>query len=494
MADAPEPDAEPAPARRTAVPRTGTQSLVLWIAVLGSFVSFLDGTVVTVALPAIVDELGGGITTQQWTVDAYMLTLGSLILVAGSISDGFGRLRVLRIGLLGFGASSLVIALAPTAAVLIGARFVQGAAGALLVPSSLALIMTHFRGPAQGRAIGTWTGATSAAMVVGPLVGGLFVDLASWRLAFLINVIPIAVTLWLLGRLARHDEARDVRRPDARIDVVSAALAALGLGGVVAALIEQPNLGWTDPRILTLLTTGIVLLAMFLVRQTRVPDPMLPLPLFRTGNVAWGNGATFLIYGALSLNGFVLGVYLQEGAGLTATAAGLASLPITLILMAASSRVGALSGRLGPRIFMTAGPLTMAVGALLLLLVGDDFSYWTQVLPGVVVFGLGLALTVSPLTSAILGAVDPSRSGIASAVNNAVSRIAGLITVALIGTIVGGTLDLAGFHRTALVTAALLAAGGIVSWIGIRNPAASGDPVGDDGTPGARDGEGGDGA
>ncbi|WNM26411.1 MFS transporter [Demequina capsici] len=475
MADSPAP-----PPRPTTVPRTATQSLVLWIAILGSFVSFLDGTIVTVALPAIMRELGGGITTQQWTVDAYMLTLGSLILVAGSISDSFGRLRVLRAGLIGFGITSLIIALAPTAPVLIAARFAQGAAGALLVPSSLALIMSHFRGPAQGRAIGTWTGATSAAMVVGPLVGGLFVDLASWRFAFLINVIPIAVTLWLLARLSHRDDAHDVRRADARVDVVSAALAALGLGGVVAALIEQPNLGWSDPLIVALLVLGAALLAAFLVRQSRVPDPMLPLPLFRTGNVAWGNAATFLIYGALSLNGFVLGVYLQEGAGLPATAAGMASLPVTVILMLASSRVGALSGRLGPRMFMTIGPITMAAGAMLLLRVGNDFTYWTQVLPGVILFGAGLALTVSPLTSAILGAVDPARSGIASAVNNAVARIAGLVTVALIGTIVGGTLDLAGFHRTAVVTAALLAAGGVVSWIGIRNPAPTDDASRDD--------------
>lgn len=450
--------------------RTPTQSLVLWIAVLGSFVSFLDGTVITVALPAIVDELGGGISTQQWAVDAYMLTLGALILVAGSISDAFGRLRVLRWGLIGFGITSVVIAAAPTAQILIGARFAQGAAGALLVPSSLALIMTHFRGTAQGRAIGTWTGATSAAMVVGPLVGGLFVDLASWRLAFLINVLPIAVTLWLLARLGRMPDAVDRRAPDAHVDLVSAALAALGLGGIVAALIEQPNLGWHHPVIWGLGTLGAALLASFFVRQARVPQPMLPLPLFRTGNVAWGNAATFLIYGALALNGFVVGVYLQEGAGLPATAAGLASLPITLILMAASSRVGQLSGQHGPRIFMTIGPLVMAGGSVLLLTVAEDFDYWTQVLPGIVVFGAGLALTVAPLTSAILGAVDPMRSGIASAVNNAVSRIAGLITVALLGTIVGGTLDLDGFHRAIGVTAALLAAGGIVSWIGIRNP------------------------
>jgi len=450
---------------------TAEQKLVLWIAIIASFVSFLDGTVVNVALPAILKEFGGGISTQQWVVDAYLITLGSLILIAGSISDVYGRLRVIRWGLIGFGLTSLAVALAPTAEVLIGARLFQGAAGALLVPSSLALIMTNYRGAAQAKAIGTWTGMTAGAMIAGPVIGGLFVDLASWRLAFVINVLPIAAALWLLTRLTQ----KDVRLPDARIDAISALLCVVGLGGMVYALIEEPAYGWGAPQIWVPAAIGVVTFAAFIWRQATARRPMLPLDLFRARNFAWGNLSTLLVYGALSLNGFVLAVYLQEEAGLSATSAGLASLPITVIMVLLSSRVGALAGRIGPRLFMTAGPITMAVGALLMLAVGQDFNYWWQVLPGIVVFGLGLTATVSPLTSAILGAIDPSRSGIASAVNNAVSRIAGLVAVALVGTIVSGRLDLGGFHQAMIVTAALLALGGAVSWAGIRNPVAPED-------------------
>jgi len=444
---------------------TRDQRLVLWIAILASFVSFLDGTVVTVALPAIQRELGGGLTTQQWVVDSYLITLGSLILVAGSLSDVLGRLFVLRIGLIGFGITSIAIAAAPTPEFLIVARALQGVAGALLVPSSLALITANFRGPAQARAIGIWTGATTGAMIAGPVLGGVFVDLLSWRLVFLINVLPIAVTLWLLIRLG-HD---DVRREGARVDILGAVLCTLGLGGFVYALIEQPTLGWSSPVIWITLVGGLAAFAGFIVRERFARDPMMPLDLFRIRNFWTGNVATAFVYAALSLNGFVVGVYLQQGAGLTATQAGLASLPSTLIMIALSSRVGALAGRLGPRLFMTVGPLIMGVGALLLLSVGDRFDYWWQVLPSVLVFGLGLTLTVSPLTSAILGSIDTSRSGIASAVNNAVARVAGLIVIAMLSTIVGGSLDLDGFHRAALVTAALLAAGGVVSFLGIRN-------------------------
>ncbi|MFV0286495.1 MAG: MFS transporter, partial [Demequina sp.] len=343
----------------TAAPSTPEQRTVLWIAILASFVSFLDGTVVNVALPAIVEELGGGITTQQWTVDAYLITLGALMLVAGSVSDTYGRLRVIRWGLIGFGVTSVAIAAAPTAGVLIVARLLQGVAGALLVPSSLALITANFRDTAQGKAIGTWTAATSGAMVAGPVIGGIFIDLWSWRLVFLINVLPIAVTLVLLGRLAQ----RDVRLPDAHIDVVSAALCAAGLGGAVYALIEQPHLGWSHPQVWLPGLAGTAALVAFVWRQVVVERPMLPLSLFRARNFAWGNLSTFLVYGALSLNGFVITVYLQETAGLSATAAGLASLPITLIMIALSSAVGTLAGRLGPRLFMTAGPLAMAGGS-----------------------------------------------------------------------------------------------------------------------------------
>ena len=452
-------------------PMSTTQRFVLWIAILGSFVAFLDGTIVNVALPAISDELGGGLRTQQWVVDAYLITLGALILVAGSVSDAYGRVLVLRIGLIGFGVASLAIAAAPTAEFLIVARAVQGAAGAFLVPSSLALITSNFSGGAQGRAIGVWTAMTTSAMIVGPLIGGLLVDLASWRLAFLINVFPIGATLVLLAR----GGFRDTRHPDASIDWLGAALCTLGLGGMVYALIEQPHLGWSSPAIWVPLLLGAVLFVLFILRQRRVRSPILPLDLFRVRNFSAGNIATTFIYGALALNGMVVVVYLQEGAGLSATLAGLASLPTTILLILFSSRVGTLSGRWGPRLFMTVGPITMGAGALLLLTVSTDFSYWWQVLPSMVVLGAGLALTVAPLTSAILGSIGPERSGIASAVNNAVARVAGLIAIALLATIVGGALDLDGFHRAAIVTAALMIAGGITSFLGIRNPETAAD-------------------
>ena len=457
---------------------TKQQRLVLAIAILASLVSFLDGTIVNVALPAIQRELGGGLEAQQWIVDAYLITLGSLILVAGSVSDVYGRITVIRIGLIAFGVASLAIALSPTAEFLIVARAVQGIAGALLVPSSLALITSNFRGPAQAKAIGAWTGMTSIAMIAGPVIGGVFVDFLSWRYAFVINVIPIAVTLVLLKLLGQ----KDVREEGVSIDYLGAVLCSLGLGGVVFALIEQDTLGWASPAIYLPLAGGILAFAGFLIRQRFHRNPMLPLSLFRVRNFWTGNVATALIYGALSLNGFALGVYLQQGAKLPATLAGLASIPVTFIMILFSSRVGGLSGKYGPRLFMTFGPIIAGIGALLMLMINDPFNYWWQVLPGILVFGLGLTLTVSPLTSAILGSIEPARSGIASAVNNAVSRVAGLIVIAMLGVIIGGTLDLNGVHRAMIVTAVLLILGGVVSFLGIRNPVHEADAPGSSAT------------
>lgn len=441
------------------------QKLALAIAVLASFVAFLDGSVINVALPAIMRELGGGISTQQWVVDAYLITLGSLILVAGSLSDVYGRTVILRTGLIGFGSASVLCAFAPTAEILIIARGVQGVAGALLVPSSLAIILSNFRGPAQARAIGQWTGFTSAAFILGPLLGGLFVDLATWRLVFAINVLPIAITLYLLAVAKQKNE----RATGVSIDYPGAVLGVLGLGLPVFALIEQGNYGWGSPVIYLSMGLGILAFAAFVWRERVARQPMVPLALFTVRNFAWGNLATTFVYAAISLGGFLLAVFLQQVAGYPATLAGLATLPVTILSILLSSRIGSLAGKYGPRLFMTLGPFITAVGFFLYIFAGAHPNYWTQILPGVILFGFGMAITVAPLTSAILGAIDERQAGIGSAINNAVARVAGLIAIAFIGLIVGPQLAVGGFQRGAIVTALLLVLGGVTSWMGIRN-------------------------
>ena len=455
-------------------PMEKQQKLVLAIAVLASFVAFLDGSVITVALPAITKDLGGGLSAQQWVVDAYLITLGSLILVAGSLSDVYGRIVILRTGLIGFGAASLFCALAPTAEVLIIARGVQGIAGALLVPSSLAIILSHFRGAAQAKAIGQWTGFTSAAFILGPLIGGLFVDLASWRLVFAINVLPIVITLYLLAVLKQKDE----RQTGVAIDYPGAVLGVLGLGLPVFALIEQGNYGWESPVIYLTMALGVVAFIAFLWREKVAKQPMMPLALFAARNFAWGNLTTTFVYAAITLGGFLLVVFLQQVAGYPATLAGLATLPVTIISILFSGRVGAVAGRYGPRVFMTVGPLIAAIGFFLYVFAGAQPNYWTQILPGVLLFGIGMTLTVAPLTSAILGAIDERQAGIGSAVNNAVSRVASLIAIAFVGLIVGPQFGAVGFQRGVLVTAVLLVLGAVTSWIGIRNPVPKARKVG----------------
>ncbi|PZE91672.1 MFS transporter [Curtobacterium sp. MCBD17_008] len=445
--------------------------LVLVVAVLASFVVGLDSSVVNVALPAIRTELGGGLVVQQWTVDAYLVTLGSLVLVAGSLSDLFGRVRIITWGLVVFGVASVLCAAAPSGEVLVVARAVQGVGGALVTPSALALIVAAYRGAAQTKAIGTWTAWSSAAMILGPVVGGLVVDGIGWRWIFVLTAVPIVVTIPLVRRIG--SEVRG--GPHARVDVVGAVLAVVGVGGVVLGLIEQERLGWGSPVVVGALVIGGVALGAFVPWELRVTRtsgaPLVPLGLFRARNFTVGNLATLSIYGALGMVFFVVTLFLQEVWGFPAWVAGLATLPPTLMLLALSTTVGALAGRFGPRWFMTAGPAIAAVGALLMLLAGDDpAGYWWSVLPGLVLVGAGIATMVTPLTSAVLGSVPQPQAGAGSAVNNAVARIAGLVTVALAGVVLGGEIGVAGLHRAMVVMAVLLLAGAVVSAVGIVDP------------------------
>jgi EmrB/QacA subfamily drug resistance transporter len=441
------------------------QRLVLIVSILASFVAFLDGSVVNVALPAIVRDLGGELTTQQWVLDAYLVTLGALMLVAGSLSDLFGRVRVLVWGLLGFGVASILCAIAPDSLFLIIARGLQGTAGALLVPSSLALIISSFSGTAQGKAIGTWTAWTGIAFVIGPLFGGFLVDTYSWRLIFAINIAPIIVTLYLVKLLPRAIEARQ----KVHVDFVGALLCAAGLGGVVYALIEKPHYGWSSPLIYAPLLGGIVASVWFVQHERQTADPMLPLAIFRNRNFSFGNLATIAIYGGLSVATFLITVFVQQVGGYSAIEAGMATLPVTIIMFFLSPRFGALSAKYGPRVFMTVGPLLAAAGFLSMLRVTHEVDYWPQLLPGVLLFGLGLSVTVAPLTAAVLGSIESRHAGIGSAINNAVARIAGLIAIAAVGVVVGPKLGLNGFHRGVVMMAVLLAVGAVISAIGIRN-------------------------
>jgi EmrB/QacA subfamily drug resistance transporter len=442
------------------------QRLVLVVAIMASFVGALDGFIVNVALPAISKDLGGGLVVQQWVVDAYLLTLGSCILIAGSLSDLFGRKRVLEIGLIGFGLSSLLCAVAPNGGTLIAARAIQGLAGALLVPSSLAMIISAFSGSAQSKAIGSWTAWFSIAAVGGPLLGGLLVNYSTWRWIFGINALPIAVCLWIMRKLEQPTE--DEHR--AKVDSSGALLCMFGLGATVYALIEQPNHGWTNPVILAPLLVGLALLAVFVWTESKVKQPMLPLSLFKRHNFSVGNVATAAVYAGLSLSTFMLVITLQQVGGYSALEAGVALLPVTAVMFFLSSRSGALAGKYGPRLFMGVGPIIAAGGFLLMLRVQEQVNYATELLPGVLVFALGLVTTVAPLTAAILGDVDPKFAGVGSAVNNAVARIAGLVAIAFAGVITGPHLDIHGFRRTMITVAIMLAVGGIISAIGIQNP------------------------
>lgn len=402
---------------------TGQGRWLLAAMILGSGMAFLDGSIVGLALPSMNDDLDAGAAGVQWIVNAYTLTLAALILVGGSLGDRLGRRRVFVVGVTGFAASSVLCAVAPTIEVLVTARGLQGVGAALLTPGSLAIISASFAPEDRGPAIGLWSGLSGVTSAIGPLVGGWLVDTTGWRGIFWINVPLAAVVVWVA---VRH--VPETTGEQDRIDYAGAGLTAAGLAALTYGLVEKSWL-WG--------VVGVVLMTVFVVHQKLTPHALVPLTLFADRVFTAANICTFAIYGALAASGFLLVQQLQYVSGFTPLVAGLASVPMTIIMLLFSSRAGALGSRIGPRWPMTLGPLIAAAGLLLMLRIGEDASFWTDVLPASVVFGMGITLLVAPLTTAVLAAAPMEQTGIASGINNAVARTASLLAVAAIPPIAG---------------------------------------------------------
>jgi EmrB/QacA subfamily drug resistance transporter len=439
----------------------------LFAVVLGSGVAFLDQTVVNVALPAMDRSLGMGLAGLQWTVDAYLLTLSALLLVGGSLGDRHGRRRVFRVGLVWFAAASAACGLAPSGALLVAARALQGVGAAMLVPGSLALLRGSFLEDDQPQAVGVWAGFSGVTAAAGPLLGGWLVQAVSWRAVFLINLPLVALALWATGRWL--PESRDDQAPP-RSDAAGAVAATAGLGGLVFALIEGAQVGWRHPMVLMAWAVGAVGAVTFLAVEARTPHPMLPLALFRARRFAGANLTTLAVYFALGGALFLLVLELQTVLGYSPLAAGASLTPITVLLLLLSPPAGRLAKRIGPRAPMTVGPLVAAVGLAMLSRAGGGGGYFRDVLPGVLVLGLGLGATVAPLTSAALEAVEPRHAGIASGVNNAVARVAGLLAVALLplaGRLLASApaMNAAAFTAALRVAAVACALGGAIAFV-----------------------------
>lgn len=440
------------------------------VCVLGSGIAFIDGTVVNAALPAIAADLDADLADLQWVVTGYLLTLSAFVVLGGSLGDRYGRRRIFVVGLGAFAVTSLLCSVAPTVTVLIGARLVQGMAAALLLPSSLALISASFAPSDRGGAIGAWSGLGGIAGAIGPFLGGWLITAVSWRAVFLIN-LPLCALAIVLA-LVHVPETLDHDAPD-RLDVAGATTLAVGLGGVVYALIEGPAASWPAAAI-GAAVVGVAALGTFVLVERMSRHPMVPLDLFASRQFSGANATTLFVYASLGATTFFVVVYLQTGLGYSPLEAGAVFVPLTLLMLAFSARSGALAQRVGPRWPMTIGSFVVAVGVALFVRVEPGVSYVAGVLPATIVLGLGLTLTVAPLTTAVLAAVADNHAGVGSAVNNAVARIGSLLAVAVLPALAGltdetGALDLdGGFTRAMLLAAGLALIGSVVACLTVR--------------------------
>lgn len=446
---------------------------VIAAAALGSGIAFLDGSVVNTALPSIQRDFGAGLAGQQWVVTGYLLTLGSLLVVGGSLGDLFGRRRVFVLGLVGFAVTSLLCGLAPNLGVLIGARIAQGVSAAALVPGSLAMLSAVFHPDDRSRAIGAWSGLSTVSTAIGPFLGGWLIDAVSWRWVFLINPFLIVGAVWMAQRYV--PETRGETRGDSgkRIDVPGAVALSVGLAGVVYALIEGPPSRWSAASLVAGLV-GVVALTGFVVIEGRSSAPMVPLSLFRSKRFAGANAATFTIWGALGAVFFLLTIHLQNDLGYSALEAGAATLPVTSLMMLFAARSGALAQRIGPRLQMIIGPLVVASGFAMMTRISPGSSFLATVLPAVLLFGLGLVITVAPLTATVLAAVNDQHVGVGSAINNAVARVASLLAIAVLPALAGiasaGSGSVGdGFARAMWICAAATVVGSAICALTITN-------------------------